>query len=357
MQFKSSYIIAIIVIVIIIAAATIYLTTRPTPTTTTPTPTAPKVWRWATSDPGSAGYAAHPWIVKVVAEYMPQYTHIILPTSSVVAAIKLFAKGDAEIGYGGNEFSMYQFYTFTGPFKDFKPEVKKWPALALVFTMGYFHFVTTPEKAREIRSWKDLEGRNVFLGPSGYIVNLAMTFIFNKTGIHVHHVEVSTSMVADALRKGTIDASVMYGGAVLSDWCNNVAVAMRLAVVNLSEDERNMLERLGFTTGAVDAKKFYTYDVGVDKIYALTIYVSDYAWLDIPENDIYTMLKILEAHVDELQHPEFELMRSMGFAKMQYNGVKELVGFGAGALIHPGLAKYLKEKGMWEPAWDQWIAK
>jgi hypothetical protein len=25
--------------------------------------------------------------------------------------------------------------------------------------------------------------------------------------------------------------------------------------------------------------------------------------------------------------------------------------------VHPGLAKYLKEKGAWDPKWDKYIAK
>jgi hypothetical protein len=25
--------------------------------------------------------------------------------------------------------------------------------------------------------------------------------------------------------------------------------------------------------------------------------------------------------------------------------------------VHPGLAKYLKEKGLWNPEWDKYIAK
>jgi hypothetical protein len=42
-------------------------------------------------------------------------------------------------------------------------------------------------------------------------------------------------------------------------------------------------------------------------------------------------------------------------AGFQVEGVKSSIAYGIP--VHPGLAKYLKEKGLWNPEWDKYIAK
>jgi TRAP-type uncharacterized transport system substrate-binding protein len=374
---KTSYIAIAVIIIIVIAAIAIYFTTMPAPTPTTPTPitptptpttpTTPKptptpttpammVWRWAVPDPGSMGYRITTWPTYILMQKMPKYTFIILPYSATAAAIKGFCKGESETVWAGC-FGMMQLYTFTGPYEGFKPEVKKMPAASWFATTTVIFFLTTPEKAKEIRSWKDLDGRNVFLGPSGYVTHQTIKYALEKMGIKVNHIEMSTGMAAEALRKGTIDACYMYGSTSLPTWGKELDIAIDVVAINPTSEEMKMIENAGFAVGVVDAKKLFTQDVGMDKIYGLNDPWGYWTGLDIPEDDVYNMLKILEENVKELKDPEYDYIRGIGFAEWQREGVKATVGYGVGIKIHPGLAKYLKEKEMWDPKWDQWIAK
>ncbi len=78
--------------------------------------------------------------------------------------------------------------------------------------------------------------------------------------------------------------------------------------------------------------------------------------LNVPTDDMYKMLKIIEAHADELGKldPSFRQIGGGHFAEFQHRALEltwKLVP------IHPGLAKYLKEKGQWDAKWDSNIAK
>ena len=77
--------------------------------------------------------------------------------------------------------------------------------------------------------------------------------------------------------------------------------------------------------------------------------------LDVPEADVYEMLNIIEKHAAELAatDPTFsQIAKDMkGFQKRGVESSIDLVP------IHPGLAKWMREKGVWDSKWDSKIAK
>jgi TRAP-type uncharacterized transport system substrate-binding protein len=94
--------------------------------------------------------------------------------------------------------------------------------------------------------------------------------------------------------------------------------------------------------------------VHVDKVVELPFFYSFNVGLDVPADDVYKMLKIIEANASELAKvdPSFaQLAKDMpGFQK---RGVQSSVDY---VPIHPGLAKYMREKGVWDAKWDAKIA-
>ena len=76
--------------------------------------------------------------------------------------------------------------------------------------------------------------------------------------------------------------------------------------------------------------------------------------MEIPEEDVYRMLNVIEANVDELIKLDAGFAQLKDMAAMQVRGVKAAIEF---VPVHPGLAKWMKEKGVWDAAWDNRIAK
>jgi TRAP-type uncharacterized transport system substrate-binding protein len=95
--------------------------------------------------------------------------------------------------------------------------------------------------------------------------------------------------------------------------------------------------------------------VHADKVVLLPFYYGFHVGLEVPEDDVYRMLTIIEKNVGELAKADLsfaQIARDMpGFQKLGVTSAANLLP------IHPGLAKYMREKGVWEAKWDARIAK
>jgi len=78
--------------------------------------------------------------------------------------------------------------------------------------------------------------------------------------------------------------------------------------------------------------------------------------LNVPKDEMYKMLKIIDAHANEMakQDSSFREIANGNFAKFEHTALESTWNL---VPIHPGLAKFLKEKGMWDKKWDSNIAK
>jgi hypothetical protein len=95
-------------------------------------------------------------------------------------------------------------------------------------------------------------------------------------------------------------------------------------------------------------KKAYTRDLGVDELYGVPFYFGYHHGLLFSEEGVYKMLKVFEAAGAEMRKldPGFGPL-AKDFAGFQVRGIQSIPE----VPVHPGLAKYLKEKGLWDPAW------
>ena len=95
-------------------------------------------------------------------------------------------------------------------------------------------------------------------------------------------------------------------------------------------------------------------DVHVKKVTELPFYYGFNVGLEVPADDVYKMLNVIEKNAADLAKtdPSFsEIARDMkGFQKRGVESSWELVP------IHPGLAKWMREKGVWDKKWDSKVA-
>jgi len=186
---------------------------------------------------------------------------------------------------------------------------------------------------------------------AGYMNNINIfRAMCDINGLKIKHVEVDMSKVADALRAGTIDATAAYTTATVSlaSWLKILDVASPLQGVNPTPAQIKKLTAAGFTPVKIDMKKAYTRDLGVDELYGVPFYFGQHFGLDFPEEAAYRMLKVLEKSAGDLVKLEAGFgPLAKDFAGFQVLGIKSIPQ----VPVHPGLAKYLKEKGLWDPAW------
>jgi uncharacterized protein len=76
--------------------------------------------------------------------------------------------------------------------------------------------------------------------------------------------------------------------------------------------------------------------------------------LDVPEENVYRMLTIIEENLEELVQADGGFSQlAAGMVELQRRGIQaspEVIE------IHPGLARFLRERDGWDEAWDDRVA-
>jgi TRAP-type uncharacterized transport system substrate-binding protein len=308
------------------------------------------VWRWGTSNPGAYGYRVSAFMSDFLRRAMPDYDVTVYPYVSTTANIKSFLTGNLESTYSA-EPGLRKLYAFQKPFKGFEPNVQQMPVQSFwAYTMET-HILTLPKNKDKFRSWSDLDGKKIYMTKAGYMNHINIFRAMRDiNGLKIKHVEVDMSKVADALRAGTIDATAAYTTALVSlaSWIKVLDVASPLQGVNPTPEQIKKLTAAGFTPAKINMKKAYTKDLGVDELYGVPFYFGYHHGLKFPAEAVYMALKAFEAEGAMLTKldPGFGPLAT-DFAGFQVKGIQSIPE----VPVHPGLAEYLKEKGLWDASW------
>ena len=309
-----------------------------------------KTWRWGTSNPGAYGYRVSAFLSDFLRRAMPDYDVTVYPYVSTTANIKSFLVGELESTYSA-EPGLRKLYAFQKPFEGFEPNVKQMPVQSFWSYTMETHVLTLPKNKDKFKSWADLDGHKIYMTKAGYMNHINLFRAMRDIcGLHPEHVEVDMSKVADALKAGTIDATGAYTTALVSlaGWIKVLDVATPLQGVNPTMKERDMLAAAGFKPVQIDMKKAYTRDLGVSELWGVPFFFGYHHGLNFPAEDVYRALKAFEENATELPKldPGFGPLAA-DVAAFQVQGIKSIPE----VPVHPGLAKYLKEKGMWDSSW------
>jgi len=309
-----------------------------------------KMWRMGTANPGSYGYRIAGFLSDVLRKGLPDYDVTVYPFATTTANIKGFLVGNLETAYAA-EPVLRKLYAFKKPFNGFEPNVKQMPVQSFWSYTMETHILTLPKNKDKFRSWNDLNGKKIYMTKSGYMNNINIHRAMEDVcGLDIKHVEIDMSKAADALRAGTIDATAAYTTSLVSlaGWLKVLDVASPLLGVNPTPEQIKKLTAAGFTPAKINLKKAYTRDLGVDELYGIPFYFGYHHPLSFPAEDIYKVLKALEAGASELAKLDAGFgPLAKDFAGFQVKGIQSIPEMP----VHPGLAKYLKEKGLWNSSW------
>ncbi|TMJ87783.1 MAG: TRAP transporter substrate-binding protein [Alphaproteobacteria bacterium] len=311
--------------------------------------------RWGTPPVGTAGHKALVTLANLLNNEMPKYRISVLPMAGAIATVKGFATEELDGNYG-SDVAFHELATDSNRFKGFKQRVQRWPVQSFwsnTIEVGLAVHVRNKDK---IKKWGDLAGKRVFTGPLPFDTRAQTERGLNALGVKFTYVQVDLATAGSQLESGALDAMSIYTGSESSPppWLSEASLAADWAVLNPSPEEIAQLKANGLRIVEVSPKVFNR-DVHGDKVVELPFYYSFNVSLDIPEADVYQMLNIVEKHAAELAQtdPTFsQIAKDMkGFQKRGVESSVDLVA------IHPGLAKWMREKAVWDPKWDSRIAK
>jgi hypothetical protein len=315
----------------------------------------PKDIKWATSTVGSSGHKALVVLANLLNKEMPQYRISVLPTPGAVATVKGYATGQFD-GFYGSDIAYHELATDTNRFKGFKASMKRQPVQSFwTFTIDVSLAIHARNKDK-IKSWADLSGKRVFTGPLPFDVRAHLERGLHALNVKFNYLQVDLNTAGSQLEKGAIDAMCIYTSAETSPppWLTEASLSTDWAALNPSASEIAELKKQGLAVVEVPGSVFKR-NVYVDKVVELPFYYGFQVGMEIPENDVYQMLNIIEKNVADLAKadPSFaQIAKDMkGFQKRGVESSWELVP------IHPGLAKWMREKGVWDTKWDSKVAK
>ena len=118
---------------------------------------------------------------------------------------------------------------------------------------------------------------------------------------------------------------------------------------------QSYLKKAGFKVIQLDPAIFGKKKTHVDKVTLLPFHYGLHLGLDVPEDDLYRILLAIEKNVAALAKVDKAFKQiEKDMPGMQRRGVEAAANL---VPIHPGLAKYMRAKGVWDSKWDSRIAK
>ena len=310
---------------------------------------------WGTSAVGSSGHRSLVNLATVLNREMQDYRVTAQPTPGAIVSVKGYATGQF-LGYYGADIAFYELANNLNRFKGFKDQMKRQPVQSFwTYTVEVGTAIHARDKDK-IKSWRDLSGKRVFTGPLPWDVRAHLERALGALGVKHDYFELDLSSVASMLDSGRIAGFIIYTNAEAgtAPWITEASLAVDWAALNPSAEEIAALKKAGFAVIDLDPKVFKRENVHAPKVVLLPFYYGFHVGMEIPENDVYRMLTIIEKNKDELAKLD------SGFAQlkadmpgMQRKGVEAAADL---VPIHPGLAKYMRERNVWDPKWDKRVA-
>jgi TRAP transporter TAXI family solute receptor len=317
----------------------------------------PKDIKWGTGPVGSTGHKALVVLADILMKELPDLRISVLPYPGAVGTVKSFATGDLD-GYYGSDVALKEFAADAERFKGFKAQVKVQPVQSFwCYTLDVGVAIKASD-ADTLKSWADLSGKNVFTGPLPFDTRKHLENAFRAIGVKHIYKQVDLKTAGSQLENGSIKAMIIYaaGGETPAPWISEASLSVDWEALNPTANELKELKAKKFGAEQVPATNFHKKDAKNKSITLLPFYWGFDLGMAVSEDEMYKILKVIEKHADELGKldPSYKQITGGKMAEFQKAALEvtaELVP------IHPGLAKYLKEKKMWNSAWDAHVAK
>lgn len=312
--------------------------------------------RWGTSRVGSSGHRAITNMTEFLNKRLKGYNFTVQPTPGAILTVKGYAIGNFE-GYYGSDIAFYELANNINRFKGFKEKMKRMPVQSFwTFTVEQGVGIHKRNKGK-LKSWADLSGKRVFTGPRPWDTRAQLERAFNALGVKHDYIEVSIKTAGSLLEKDQFAAFGIYSNAeaTTAPWIAEASLQTDWIALNPSAAEIAKLKKAGFRIATVDLEKFGNKKAKGQKAVLLPFYYGLHLGTDVSEDEMYQILKTIEADADELAKADKAFKQvAKDMPGMQRKGVESAGNF---VPIHPGLAKYMREKGVWDKKWDSKVAK
>ena len=256
-------------------------------------------------------------------------------TNGSIDNLQALRAGEFEFGVVQSDWQS-RAYHGTGIFEDYGP----FKNLRAVFAVHSESFILLARKDAGIKSFADLRGKRVNVGPAGSAGRATMDILIDAFGFsasdftlsfgaHGHH-------VARALCNGRLDAIVYFLGHPNEDVDSATALCGAVLVEISGDPVTKLMEDNPFYREAVIPGGLYPGNPVDVKTFGAVATVVTVA--ETPDDVVRKMVRAVFNNIESFRelHPAFVLLEKQDMAAAEM-----------GAPLHPAAADYYKNEGMW----------
>ncbi|MEK3892399.1 TAXI family TRAP transporter solute-binding subunit [Bacillus sp. FSL W7-1354] len=236
-------------------------------------------------------------------------------------------KREAEVAFSQTDIATY---AIEGK-EMFKEKIEGIKAIAALYPETV-QIVTTEKSG--INSIEDLKGKTVSVGAAGAGVNINAKQILEVHGMSFDDIKpqnLSFEESTDGIQSGAIDAAFITAGTPTGA-VEGLSAQNKIKILNIEKDKQEkLIEKYPFY--AEDTIKKGTYGIGSD-VNTVAVKAMLVASDKMDEDTVYKMTKAL-FEADKINHAKGEFIKP----ETALEGLGDIE-------IHPGAAKYFKEKGI-----------
>lgn len=320
---------------------------------------AEKVWIMSTSSTGTAGYACTIGLTSLVNKYSKNVKLEALPTPGSTASVRMFAKKECDMAYQSG-WGLSEAYEKIGPFA--KQDLARNPYQGFYYA-SFEIMVMTKANRTDIKTYHDMVGKKVFPELAAWGWHDLFKITMGKMGIYqkIEARQLDPMQAADALKMGIVDVVAGYStnlGELSVSWIKNIDSLLDMKIISPTPEEQKQISALklpGVFYGETMSYKALTPQNAENTKKAnpsgVWLWGSYQGWHpggDMPTEVMYQMYKAWMEHASEIANVN---------AYLEY-WARDPIGIQLKAIesansipVHPGVAKYLKEKGLWKNHW------
>jgi TRAP transporter TAXI family solute receptor len=311
-----------------------------------------KIIRLGTSKEGTIGYASGVGVTACIKKYVKDVSMEAVPTPGSTASVKIFAKKGVEFAYA-NTWTLRDAYNDTGPFA--KAPITRRPLQGWYWTTADY-IILYKSTRKDINSLHDLVGKKFFPFVAGTGIYDIYRYVFTKMGIwdKMKLRQVGVRECPDALKMGTIDALGGYSnlGQLAPPWERELDARLKFKIIMPTAEEKEFIKGIsGISCGELSNKWMRPANKALNpEVWGWTVHYGFHPGTGLPTEVMYQIYKVWIEHAkDELAPINAALkLYAENSLKLQVISLEEAKDIP----VHPGVAKYLKEKGLWK---DHWI--
>jgi len=310
----------------------------------------PVEWRMVSGVEGTGGYACGTALSKLITDNVPGLT-VYVEAARAAAGMRYVSRGEVEICYT-SPYILRAGYTGTDPFHE-EPLGEVKPYQGYWFYPIQLYFVVRADS--DMHTWDDMAGHKITTWRVATGIAPPMRDLLKAMGLwdKVDHKYVEEKLGADALSSGTVDA--VMGWSIANQQIKamvDIDARVKCRVLTMSEEQKKFITEfpgVSFIEAAPESA-FKTQDIGLAKLPGVGIWYG-YPYAPFADPDLaYQAVKAIFEHVDAMREiSKLYHLWASDPKGTQISGISAIPDIP----VHPGIARYYKEIGIWQPNWKE----